>query len=288
MRFCFVQNLQAYFCQCFLGRFLSRRIRISICWYYCNMISPNAFPIGVLGRSQTAQKIRNTFKETANSRVKRKERHWRLGASSRSTNPLSDVQHEFHHHVWVPYTNAMFDYPRNCLLYGGWPSQLKHMHKSNWGSIPLSNGRNKHGNMFETFPPFKHPLMFVCFFVFPHFDFNDATMVYFYFFVGFIVWLVVSTHLKNMLINWIISSGFGVKIKDMLKTQHLAGLYTVHPWKLTWNPKSWRFGSDDFPFLFGSFSGSMLIFQGVMCMLFSSWWFQPIWKIWVKMGIFPK
>lgn len=115
LRFCFVQNLQAYFCQCFLGRFLSRRIRISICWYYCNMISPKVFPITVLWRYQTAQKIRNTFEETANSRHKPKEGHWRLGASSRSTNPLSDVQHEFHHHVWVPYTHAMFDYRRNCF-----------------------------------------------------------------------------------------------------------------------------------------------------------------------------
>ena len=37
----------------------------------------------------------------------------------------------------------------------------------------------------------------------------------------------------------------------------------VHPRKLTWNPKSWRFGSDDFPFQLGDFLGSMLILKGV-------------------------
>ena len=33
------------------------------------------------------------------------------------------------------------------------------------------------------------------------------------------------------------------------------------PWKLTWNPKSWRFGSDDFPFQSGNFSGSSSSFS---------------------------
>ena len=36
----------------------------------------------------------------------------------------------------------------------------------------------------------------------------------------------------------------------------------VHPWKLTWNPKSWRFGRW-FSFSNRWFSGSMFIFQGV-------------------------
>ena len=36
----------------------------------------------------------------------------------------------------------------------------------------------------------------------------------------------------------------------------------VHPWRLTWNMSSWRFGRS-FSFLNGGFVGSMLIFQGV-------------------------
>lgn len=73
------------------------------------------------------------------------------------------------------------------LLYGGWPSQLKHMHKSNWGSFPLSNGRDNHGKMFATSPPTNTLWCLCVFFVFPHFDFNDATMVYFYSLLVFIV-----------------------------------------------------------------------------------------------------
>ena len=40
----------------------------------------------------------------------------------------------------------------------------------------------------------------------------------------------------------------------------------LHPWRLTWNMSSWRFGSDHFPFyIHGWFVGSMSIFQGVQC-----------------------
>ena len=31
---------------------------------------------------------------------------------------------------------------------------------------------------------------------------------------------------------------------------HICIFFKIHPGKFTWNPKSWRFGSDDFPFVF--------------------------------------
>ncbi len=39
-------------------------------------------------------------------------------------------------------------------------------------------------------------------------------------------------------------------------------LKRVHSWKLIWNPKSWRFGSDDFPFQTGDFQVPAVNFPG--------------------------
>ena len=54
-------------------------------------------------------------------------------------------------------------------------------------------------------------------------------------------------------------------IKKLTQTMNLkkkVGQRWIHPWRLTLNMSSWRFGgSDDFPFWLGDCVGSMLIFQ---------------------------
>ena len=61
---------------------------------------------------------------------------------------------------------------------------------------------------------------------------------------------------------------------DVFERNHLMNLWDVsrlglHPVKVkTWNPKSWRFGSDDFPFPNRWFSGSMTcwcLLNGLLC-----------------------
>ena len=51
-------------------------------------------------------------------------------------------------------------------------------------------------------------------------------------------------------------------LRQWTSINHTAPKFNIHPWRLTWNPKSWRFGRS-FSFLNGGFVGSMLIFQGV-------------------------
>jgi len=69
---------------------------------------------------------------------------------------------------------------------------------------------------------------------------------------------LVSSHLWNCFVT----TPWNQKIAEA--TTFTTFTTSLHPWRLTWNISSWRFGSDHFPFYInGWFVGSMLIFQGV-------------------------